>query len=310
MCSHGNGSIETKPTHFHLPLSGDSIPLLNLAYIGLFVDMSRSKEAFWARDFEAMAEELASGWEYGRAPNSLLHNISPSSASSVSGRSESPLAEISPTSSPASTSSSPNLNSLKISITPTHRTVAHSTQPSRREAHLKRAALFAIDALSHNDVYGPFASPDSPYRDPFIQVHLCTLDCAQVLAEWVATVQERVGPYMGILGSEECNLESLEGMMMLDTDDRKLLMRVMELARGTEVKLSVEWNMNASRGQQQRSISIPADGSLGSKILRVHACLLEKVVIWPVTRLMAQALRAQADHMDNRAKRSIYGMGR
>ncbi|KAF8454373.1 fungal-specific transcription factor domain-containing protein, partial [Terfezia claveryi] len=305
----GNGSMEAKPPHFQVPLSNDSIPLLDLAYIRLFVDMGRSKEAFWARDFELMAEELATGWEYGPMQNSLLHNISPSSASSVSGRSESPLAEISPASSPASATSSPNLNSLKISTTPTHNSVAHSTQPSKRERHLRRAASFAIDALSHSDTYGQFATSEATCRDLPIQAHLCTLDCAQVLAEWVATVQERVGPYMGILGSEESNLESLEGMMMLDQDDRKLLMRVMELARGTEMKLIGDW-LNPTRGQQQRNINIPNDCGLGSKLLRVHACLLEKVVIWPVIRLMAHALRTQADHMDNRTKRSIHGLGR
>lgn len=282
--ANGSANMEAKPAHLNLPLGTDSIPLLDLAYIRLFVDMGRSKEAFWARDFEVMAEELATGWEYGPVQNGLLHNISPSSASSVSERSESPLAEISPASSPASTSSSPNLNSLKISTTPTHHSVAHSTQPSKRERYLRRAASFAIDALTHNEAYGQFATSDTVCRDLPIQAHLCTLDCAQVLAEWVATVQERVGPYMGIIGGEECNLESLEGMMMLDQDDRKLLMRVMELARATEMKLSVEWNLNASRGQQQRNINIPSDCGLGSKVLRVHACLLEKVVIWPGER--------------------------
>lgn len=284
MCTHGNGSMDPKTTNLHMPLSVDAIPLLNLAYIRLFVDMGRSKEAFWARDFDLMAEELATGWEYGPVTNALLHTFSPSSASSVSGRSESPLAEISPALSPSSATSSPNLNSLKISATPTHQSVTHSTQPSKRETHLKKAVVYAIDALSHNDVYGPFAATDTPCRDSPIQTHLCTLDCAQVLAEWVATVQERVGPYMGILGSEECNLESLEGMMVLEADDRKLLMRVMELARSTEVKLSVEWNLNASQGQQQRNVNIP-DSGLGSKILRVHACLLETVIIWPGKKL-------------------------
>ncbi|KAF8465336.1 fungal-specific transcription factor domain-containing protein [Kalaharituber pfeilii] len=305
--ANGN-AMDTKGTSFHLPLSTDSIPLLDLAYIRLFVDMGRSKEAFWARDFEVMAEELANGWEYGAVRNGLLHNVSPSSASSVSGRSESPLAEISPASSPASTISSPNLNSLKISTTPTHQSSVTHSSASKREKHLRRAAFYAADALTHSETYSSFAASETSCRDLPIQSHLCTLDCAQVLAEWVATVQERVGPYMGILGSEECNLESLEGLMMLETDDRKLLMRVMELVRSTEMKLSVDWTINGGRGRG--SPSLPIEGSLGSKVLRVHACLLEKVVIWPVTRLMGHALRAQADHMDNRIKKSTYGMGR
>ena len=274
---NANGTPEPKATNSHLPLANDSIPLLDLAYIRLFVDMGRSKEAFWARDFDVMAEELATGtgWEYGPLQHSFLPNVSPSSASSVSGRSESPLAEISPASSPASTTSSPNLNSLKISTTPTHQ--SHPTAASKREKHLRRAAFYAADALTHSETYGAFAASETTCRDLPIQAHLCTLDCAQVLAEWVATVQERVGPYMGILGSEDCHLESLEGLMMLEAEDRKLLMRVMELVRSTEAKLSNDWN----NGRGQRNVNIPSDGCLGSKVLRVHACLLEKVVIWP-----------------------------
>lgn len=41
------------------PLSADCIPLLDLAFVRLFVNLSRAKEAFWRRDFDAMSEILA-----------------------------------------------------------------------------------------------------------------------------------------------------------------------------------------------------------------------------------------------------------
>jgi len=53
-----------RPNPFGLgPLSADSIPLLDLAYVRLFVHLGASKEAFWKREFDVMAEELARGSE-------------------------------------------------------------------------------------------------------------------------------------------------------------------------------------------------------------------------------------------------------
>jgi hypothetical protein len=60
-------SIE-RPNPFNMgPLSADCIPLLDLAYIRLFVDLGRAKVLFWARDYEAMAEELAKDWDNGQS---------------------------------------------------------------------------------------------------------------------------------------------------------------------------------------------------------------------------------------------------
>ncbi|KAK5689932.1 hypothetical protein LTR17_026113 [Elasticomyces elasticus] len=53
-----------RPNPFGLgPLSSDSIPLLDLAFVRLFVNLDRCKEAFWQRDFDAMANELSRGTE-------------------------------------------------------------------------------------------------------------------------------------------------------------------------------------------------------------------------------------------------------
>lgn len=51
-----------RPNPFGLgPLSADSIPLLDLAFVRLYVDMGRTAEAFWRRDFDQMAEALGHG---------------------------------------------------------------------------------------------------------------------------------------------------------------------------------------------------------------------------------------------------------
>lgn len=277
-----NHSIE-RPNPFSLgPLSADCIPLLDLAYIRLFVDLGRAKEFFWARDYNAMAEEIARGWEG-------VQNTSPSSASSVSARSDSSFSgAISPASSPASASPSPNLRPVKIEPGTIPRYSAsnsgmnsNSSNCSNREKHLRRAALYAADSLSMSDALGATSSSSgTPFRDLPIQSILCTFDCAQVLAEWIATVQERVGSYMGVLGRDDCNLVRLEGLGMLELEDRKLLTKVAEMLRNAEMKISMEW----SEGQGgQGNNMLRSDCGLASKVLNISAYLLDKVVIWPGT---------------------------
>ncbi|KAL7269668.1 hypothetical protein RUND412_007654 [Rhizina undulata] len=305
-------SIE-RPNPFSMgPLSADSIPLLDLAYIRLFVDLGRAKEFFWSRDFEAMAEELARGWEN-------MQNNPSSSASSVSCHSDSSFSgAISPASSPgsgsASTSPSPHLHPIKIepvtnsslsrfttSIHPNNMTNANPTgSSSKREKHLRKAAFYAADSLAMSDTLGVSNAGNTACRELPIQSALCTFDCAQVLAEWLATVQERVGPFMGILGSEHSELECVEGLMCLESEDRKLLGKVMEMLRNAEGKMNMEWGQ--SGGNQN---ALRTDGGLGPKVLRVSAYLLDKAVVWPATSVMAQALRAQADHMGMRINNSI-----
>ncbi|TQS32983.1 hypothetical protein Golomagni_06687, partial [Golovinomyces magnicellulatus] len=43
------------------PLSADAIPLLDLAYVRLFIELARAKERFWDRDWEGLSAELAKG---------------------------------------------------------------------------------------------------------------------------------------------------------------------------------------------------------------------------------------------------------
>lgn len=60
-----------RPNPFGLgPLSADSIPLLDLAFVRLYVDMGRTAEAFWRRDFDQMAEALGHGSKLILSPQS------------------------------------------------------------------------------------------------------------------------------------------------------------------------------------------------------------------------------------------------
>jgi len=300
-------SIE-RPNPFNMgTLSADCIPLLDLAYIRLFVDLGRAKEFFWARDFEGMADEIAKGWENGQSTPI-------SSASSISARSDSSFSNaISPPSSPGSASPSPNLGPIKMeaeaprysdsSILHMLPSTNYSTNLggaySRREKHLRRAAFYAADSLAMSDTLctsktTSYAASQELCRELPIQSALCTFDCAQVLAEWIATVQMRVAPYMGLMTTEHCDLDSLEALMILETEDRKLLGKVRDMLQTAESKVSME--------QPRTDHPFVLNSGLGPTVLRVSAYLLEQAVVWPATRLMGQALRAHADHMDTRTR--------
>lgn len=300
-------SIE-RPNPFNMgTLSADCIPLLDLAYIRLFVDLGRAKEFFWARDYEGMADEIAKGWENGQSTPI-------SSASSISARSDSSFSNaISPPSSPGSASPSPNLGPIKMEpeiprysdssllhmLPSTNYNTNLGGAYSRREKHLRRAAFYAADSLAMSDTLctsktTSYAASQELCRELPIQSALCTFDCAQVLAEWIATVQMRVAPYMGLMTTEHCDLDSLEALMILETEDRKLLGKVRDMLQTAESKVSME--------QPRTDHPFVLNSGLGPTVLRVSAYLLEQAVVWPATRLMAQALRAHADHMDTRTR--------
>lgn len=279
-------SIERPNPYGMGPLSADSIPLLDLAYIRLLVDLGRAKEFFWARDFDGMAEELARGWG-----ESTGQSTPPSSSSSVSGRSESSFSNaISPASSPASGSPSPNLRPIKLELTPTPQYASlHQLQPastnhligsgaSPRERLLRQAAFCAADSLAMSDTLSTsknatFSACQDLFRELPIQSALCTFDCAQVLAEWIATVQDRIAPFMGVMTMDQCNLDTLEALMTLENDDRKLLGKVRDMLRTAETKILME--------QPRTDHPIVFSSGLGPTVLRVSAYMLEQAIVWP-----------------------------
>lgn len=231
-------------------LSADCIPLLDLAYVRLFVDFGHSKEAFFRRDFEAMA--------------AIIQQVDYSPDSTDVTRVKGDL---------------PNSN---IKVEPSDNTFADndqrhpsspSCQTSKRECHLRKAALFAANSLSMADKLGvTFADFDS--RELPMSSAMCAFDCAQVLAEWVSTVQERVGRYLGILGKDDIEFGQVPAIMLLDDDDSRLFGKIDEIISSAEMKL-------ANNGAPASSLASLSDGSYGSKLLLVTAQMLHRAGVWP-----------------------------
>lgn len=266
--SNPQHSLE-RPNPYGLgPLSADSIPLLDLAYVRLFVNLGRSKEAFWERDYDGMADELARGTEIIQHAD---HSIDSSStgdgsvANTISSRSSSPFIH------------DGAHNEFRKSAD-TQQTLPYS----KRELHLRKAAFYAADSLSMADKLGvTFADFNS--RELPLQSALCAFDCAQVLAEWVSTLQERVGPYMGILGKDRIEFGQVAAFMFLEDEDCKLLEKITEVLSSAEVKMAVDNSPIIGMANVSRTNSLPnlTDCCFGSKILKVTAYMLEKAAVWP-----------------------------
>ena len=262
-----------RPNPFGLgPLSADCIPMLNLAYVRLFVNLGRSKEAFWQHDFEAMAEELARGNEIVQHADHSpqISGINDErSTGSVNSDESSPIV----TSFIALETSVPSIASQRVQS---------SGQCSKRERLLRKAAFHAAHSLSLSDRLGvSFADFNS--RELPMSSALCVFDCAQVLAEWVSTVQERVGRYLGILGKDEIDFGQVPGIMLLEDEDCKLLEKIEEVLNSAEAKMAID------HGSLGIATVLPSgatftsikDCGYGSKILLVTAYMMEKSAVWP-----------------------------
>ncbi|KAF4470483.1 zinc finger adr1 [Fusarium albosuccineum] len=297
--SNPHHSVE-RPNPFGLgPLSADAIPLLDLAYIRLFVNLSRSKEKFWQRDWDGMAEELSRG-------NEIIQHAEQSPVSNSESASTEPSDNSMHSSvfveSPATQTSSMDLSNAKFPLTQSGSSGISNKSTSRREKHLRKAAFYAADSLAMSDKLGvTFA--DFTSRELPLQSALCAFDCAQVLAEWIATLQDRVGRYLGILGQDQVNLSEVPAIMLLEEEDVKLLDKIREVLSSAEYKMSLELanGMNA----QEANLNMDGHNGYAAKLLRVTALMLDKAAVWPVTRLKARCLEAHANHMRARAERSV-----
>ncbi|KAK3990143.1 fungal-specific transcription factor domain-containing protein [Cladorrhinum sp. PSN332] len=270
------------------PLSADAITMLDLAYVRLFVNLSTSKDKFWQRDWDGMAEELARGSEIiqhaEHSPGSNTDSANTADQSETSGASSLFV------DSPTTQTSSSEFAASKFPPSGNRST-------SRREKHLRKAATFAAETLLVSDKRGvTFANLTS--RELPLQSTLCVFDCAQVLAEWVATLQDRVGVYVGILGRDNVELDQVPAILVLEEDDMRLLDKVQKIITAAEVKMNHE---NSADGRYQ------LDNSLGyaAKLLKVTAYMFDKAAVWPVTRLITSCLEAHANHMRVRAEKSI-----
>ncbi len=301
--ANGHHKID-RPNPFGMgPLSADCIPLLDLAFVRLFVNLGRSKEAFWQRDFDQMADELARGSEIVQHAEGTPSAVGDNDGSTSNG--------------------SPPTN-----IAGQRRASQASTSEqagSRRERHLRKAANYAADSLSvacsYNLTYADMTAHELP-----VQSAMCFFDCSQVLAEWACTVQERVGWHLGVLGRDQVDYTQVPAIMMLQAEDVELLRKIEDICDSLETKRFQQENLLAMDLQSLNSMgtnpNLAACG-YGSKILRITAMMLEKAIVWPgkplisfsnlafiadsccaVTHVMAKALVTQATHMDRRAEES------
>ena len=268
-------SIERPNPHGVGPLSADSMPLLDLAYVRLYVNLGRSKEAFWQRDWDAMAEELAHGTEFVQQAETSPQPDSPQRE--LTGEGASPDTSVVP-------SVENNSGDMSLIKTPTQEqpdtaydnTLSpHTGQVSRRERHLRKAAHYAADSLCYSDRMG-LTFADYTSRELPLQCAMCAFDCAQVLAEWLTTVQERTGRYIGIIGKDDIDFTQVPGMLLLEDEDHRLLEKIGEFLRNAEAKM-------AGNGERPTATlsGTSNEGGFGSKILRVTAHMLERSAVWP-----------------------------
>ncbi|KAL7919603.1 fungal-specific transcription factor domain-containing protein [Trichoderma austrokoningii] len=285
--SNPKHSVE-RPNPFGMgPLSADAIPLLDLAYVRLFVNLSRSKEKFWQRDWDGMAEELARGTE-------IVQHAEHSPASNVEPVSNDAFDSTLFTGSPSMPPSAMDLSS-KFANTPNGSPFATRTI-SRRERHLRKAAFYAADSLAMSDKLGvTFA--DFTSRELPLQSAMCAFDCAQVLSEWVATVQDRVGRYLGVLGRDLLDATQMPAIMLLEEEDVQLLEKISGVLSSAEMKISIDLmaSLNSDDGLN----------GFATKILRVTSQMLDKAAVWPVTHLMSRCLDVHANHMRVRTDKSV-----
>lgn len=275
------------------PLSADAIPLLDLAYVRLFIELARAKERFWERDWEGLSNELAKG------SHATQHADSSPESSEDSNETES---------SDKSTANSAYANS------PATQGIGMDGKPmlsggvsapgervaTRREKHLRKASFFAADSLAMSGKLGTSLADHAEFDLP-LQAALCSFECLQILAEWVATLQDRVGRYLGILGKDKIDLGSMPAVMVLEDDDVKLLEKVQTIVEAAETKIKMQLAANGMSADQV----IDDSGGYCPKLMRLMGMVMEKAGVWQVYHLMAQCLAAQSVHARLRAEKSV-----
>lgn len=228
------------------PLSADSVPLLDLAYVRLYINLGRSKEAFWQRDYNSMAEELA------RSPEVTGHGAMTSPPHRRQSMTQGDLAQDTDGDAKNQHGGDPELAQSQI---------------TRRERQLRRAAFYASDSLLMSDKLG-LIFEETNYKELTAQSALCAFDCAQVLSEWLTTVQERVGRYLGVLGQDEIDLSQVPAILLLEDEDRQLLGKIDEFIRRTGIKVGAD-------------MTLAREGGYSPRILTLTAQLLERAAVWP-----------------------------
>lgn len=248
------------------PLSADCVPLLDLAYVKLSVNLGRSREAFGPRDYNAATDET------GQSTETIQHidhssNFNPNHAHSNT--------------SPSTTNgNSPAINNTYFKVeypeSEFESTFEHHISFPGHERHLRKAAFYAANALIMSNKCG-ISFMDFSSRDLPIQSAICAFDAAQVLAEWVSVVQDRVGRFLGILGKDEIDFRQVPGIMLVEDEDCKLLGKINDFIDGVCDTLT---------DRTPNEVSAPAelrieDYGYASKILLITALILKKAPVWP-----------------------------
>jgi hypothetical protein len=262
------------------PLSADCIPLLDLAYVRLLVNLSRSKELFAQRDWDGMVEELAKG------SGIIQHAEIPSSSMAESVLPETPTGPesgVKPFVNAAALSTlSPELGGSTLLPSQVFSSDGHPRL--WREKHLRRAASIAAESLIISDRLGVTFADLTSHVLP-LQSMLCVFDCVQVLAEWVACLQDRVGRYLGILGRDEIDLSQIPAIMLLNEEDMKLLGKVDAIIHGARAKLDLgSAHPVLLNGHGDDKARIYACEGYGSDLLRITAHMFRKGAVWPGKR--------------------------
>ncbi|KAJ4149916.1 hypothetical protein LMH87_010690 [Akanthomyces muscarius] len=274
------------------PLPADSIPLLDLAYVRLFVNLSRAKERFWERDWVGMANEIARG-------SQVIENRADGSTTESSSRAE--PADANMGDAIVSDSPGPQTQSIDFARFNGSGDDLNSAErvTSRREKHLRKASFFAADSLLMADRLG-LSVADLWGGELPLQAALCAFDCLQVLAEWVATLQDRVGPYLGIVGHDDIDFGQMPAIMMLEEDDVRLLEKVKNIVDSIGAKAKEKL---AAAGIDP-NFTLVEPGGYVPKLLRLFGIMLNNAGVWQVFQILAQCLESQALHARNRAQRS------
>lgn len=233
------------------PVSADALPMLQLAYVGLFVNLGRSKERFWQRDWQGLADEMRRGSQVTQhaEPNPSQPRMDERMDMMVTG-----LGNEDTRASQSSTEKLPTDMGSDVWI--------------GREKLLRKAASFAIKYLSQAHERD-LTLADMTHRGLSLQHCMCTFDCAQVLAEWIATLQDRVGQYLGgVLGRDKIDVFEVPAIMFLDDVDTDLLLTVQRIMSGWEKRLGMK-------------IMSAFHGGYAVKLLKVTAYTFGKAEVWP-----------------------------
>lgn len=240
-----------KGSHSKAAVSVDALPMLQLAHVRLFVNLGRSKERFWQRDWQGLAEELQRASEVTphAAPSPAQPTMDDRMDMMVTslGSDEMRAPQFSPESAPVDMGNDSTMS---------------------REKLLRKAASFAAKYLSQAHERD-LTFTDMTNRKLSLQHCMCTFDCAQVLAEWIATLQDRVGQYLGgVLGRDDINIFEVPAIMFLDDVDTDLLLTVQRIMDGWEKRLSM-------------ATMLAFHGGYAVKLLKVTAYTFGKAEVWP-----------------------------